>query len=488
MIAERQWGEWLPSAPDWKNPGCIKAENVIPTPGGYGPAKGLRAVGDTITGAVRGAQTFYSIGGQPLVVGGTATSLFSIVSGTATTTASLTDIGAGQVWDFCQFNDVLIAVGPNNNPKYLDDIDTDTSWGDLTGSPPRALYCARVNNFVMFGNISTQPNRLQWSSVNNPTGAWAANRLTQAGFRDAPRSLGAVQRVVGGRYGLVFQERGVSRLDYVGPPQVFRLSEFETGRGAIAPFSVVTVGFLTFFLSQDGFYVTNGSGVEPVGSNRVNRWFFDAVAQDEIGRTHAAVDWQNECIVWAFQSTDANRFDRAIVYSWGQNRWTYWRVNVGWLVGTKVSGLTVDALGAIYSTLADVPGSTVDDAAWRAKSDVLAAMVDGTTTTQLNYFDGSPLAAELESGQFQPMEGRRVFASQLRPIMAGDTATVSMALVSADNLSGEQYGAYTVPGVAGFCPVRADGRAMRVAQKLPAGLLWSDAQGYQIKFRPSGAR
>ena len=44
-------GQFLPDAPDYKNPGYVMAKNVIPTTGGYGPFLSAAGSGDSLTSA-----------------------------------------------------------------------------------------------------------------------------------------------------------------------------------------------------------------------------------------------------------------------------------------------------------------------------------------------------------------------------------------------------------------------------------------------------
>jgi hypothetical protein len=44
-----------------------------------------------------------------------------------------------------------------------------------------------------------------------------------------------VQKVVGGEYGLVFQERAVWKMTYIGSPVIFQFDLIERSRGAFAP-------------------------------------------------------------------------------------------------------------------------------------------------------------------------------------------------------------------------------------------------------------
>ena len=293
--------DWLPDQPSRNNPGCEEAINVRPVSGGFGPLNSLTASGDTLTSPCRGAMQLFDSTGSSLIVGGMEDRLFTR-RGAITETAGMTSIGLHEHWDFAQFNNFVIATANGNSPQHLDAIDTDDTWSALPGSPPVAKRCGKVGEFLMLGAIQGNPSRIQWSSYNNPGGDWTPARGTQAGFADLPPNYGEVQQIVGGRFGLVFQQRAIHRLSYVGPPVVWRADELSVDRGAIAPFSVVNLGYLVFFLAQDGFFLTNGASVEPIGTSRVNEWFFENVNQDAIAETHGAIDWQNELIVWAFKS------------------------------------------------------------------------------------------------------------------------------------------------------------------------------------------
>lgn len=507
QVAEIMFGEWLPSAPDYNNPGCVVADNVIPTPGNaYGPVRQITAVDsdlldedgnplldelnvqlnpeqppNTVSGTVKGAQQFFDGSDVSLIVGGTNTTLFTRRSVVAETTG-LNAIGDGEAWDFAQFNDLVIATAVNNVPQYLTSIGSDDEWSALPGDPPAAKRCARVGEFLMLGNIDGAPNRIQWSHYNAPASSWAASRLTQAGSADLPPEGGSVQRIVGGRYAMVFQERAISRLSYVGPPTVWRRDDVTTGRGAVAPFSVVQVGFLVYYLSQDGFYVTNGATTEPIGNNRINRWFFDTIDQSKVGEVQGAVDWVNECIFWLFSEGGVGQ-DRAIIYSYGQNRWSTATISADWLVGSQVDGIDIDSIDEIYGDLDSVPVS-LDAAEFRAGNRVLAGFVGGVYGTLF----GSPLEATFETGAAQVLPKRRVFMTEVAPLIDATSRDERVSIRSWDQFNVAEVTPQVQVGWSGFAPVRAECHKAAVIVRKPAGTEWSDAQGVQIRFRGAGYR
>jgi hypothetical protein len=345
-VAEIPFGEFLPEQPDYKNPGCLVADNCWPVSGGYGPFLGLKATGDSNTEVVRGADQMFQNDGTSIVVGGSSTRLFVLVGGTLTATTGYTAIG-DDAWDFAQFNDFVFATAPGNAMQYLTDIDTDTGWSASPGSPPIAKVCGRVGTFLMIGNLSTLglPSSIQWSAENSPTD-WPTPGTADARVKSSGRAAlqpeyGGITAITGDRYPLIFQERAISRVQTVGPPGHFNIQTIEEARGAIAPQSVVTVGWFTFFLAHDGFWMTDGNQVMPIGNQRVNEWFFDTVSESDRFRTQGAVAWEKQSIIWNFYpATNNTGFRRQIIYSFKENRWSTASLVNDWIVDNKVGAVS----------------------------------------------------------------------------------------------------------------------------------------------------
>ena len=484
------FGEFLPSAPTFRNPGCVVANNVVPSAGqSYNPFFAPVPQGDVLANPVRGARQFYNNNNDSVIVGGTNNTLF-IRTADLIETAGFTSIGAEGTWDFTQFNNFIIATGPNNPPQYLENINTDTSWEALPGGPPNATRCARVAEFLVLGNEISQTSRLTWSSFNNPAGDWTADRTSQAGSTILPVQLGAIQRIVGGRYSLVFQERGVVRLTYVGPPTVWRVDIISEDRGTTAPHSVVDVGYQTYFLSQDGFYVTNGSEFHPIGNERINNWFFEIVDQSQLSRVQGSIDWQNGAIVWAFQDrfSAVNGFNRLLIYSWRYQRWSTASVNTDWIVSSTIDGVSIDELDAIYGNIDAIPVS-LDSAQFRAGGRRLAAFIQNADAqSEYNVFTGDALEAMWQTGEFEPAPARRTFVNEIYPLIETTQWDMSCSVAARDNQGNVQISPPQIAGVAGFCSARAEGLKIGVTMTKPAGGTWSRAQGVQINYQLAGMR
>ena len=113
----------------------------------------------------------------------------------------------------------------------------------LGGSPPVGYAIGVVRDFVVLGNTydgTQHPNRIQWSGLANqalwPQPLTQGARAAESGYQDLYAQYGNVQYVAQGEEtGIVFQERGIVRMQYVGGDVVFQFYTFERKRGLVTP-------------------------------------------------------------------------------------------------------------------------------------------------------------------------------------------------------------------------------------------------------------
>lgn len=478
--------DWLPDRPSFQNPGCETADNVIPTEGGFGPFPGPVPSSESYTSAVKGARQLFTPSSDSVVVGGMDDRLFVRRSNVAET-SGLSSIGDGERWDFAQFNNFVFATAQNNAPQYLDNVASDNTWSAAPGSPPSAKVCARVLDFLMLGNIAGAENRFQWGPVNNPLGDWTPSRQTQAGIADLDPSGGELQRIVGGRFPMILQERAIRRLSYVGPPVVWDAQVISEDKGTLAPFSVVSVGYFTFFLSQDGFAVTNGSTEQSIGSKRVNEWFFDKVDTLKIREVQGAVDWNNRCIIWGFHQNSVNEFDRAIIYAWRQNRWSSATFSAQQYVDSPQDGVTLEELGEQFPNLDEIEVSLDSDQWSQGKLILNSFSLDENDVVRYNNMTGAPLTARWQTGDFQIGAGRSVYVSAARPQIDANDWDARFSLECRNSRNERNQSLEMPTGRDGWAPVRGEGNTLAMTVVKPSGE-WSDMSAITVEYTPAGGR
>ena len=116
-----------------------------------------------------------------------------------------------------------------------------------------------------------QQYRVRWSAINDETD-WTENVNTQSDYQDIPDG-GQIMGIRGGEFGLVLLERSIHRMTYVGTPFIFQFDNISRNKGCMASGSIVQYQGITFFLSDDGFYMCDGQQVTPIGAEKVDRFF-----------------------------------------------------------------------------------------------------------------------------------------------------------------------------------------------------------------------
>lgn len=488
------FGEWLPDMPEENNPGAIEALNVIPGEGGYTPFKQLSQVGtlalpDECVGAVRA----FALGGEAVLYAGTVNGVYLRVIDTFTSLyAAPSPLFYENQWQFIPFGDVVVSFHPQVAP-LVGDVGGALPLSPLGGSPPIARTGARVGDFLVLGNIvsdpddggAEQPRRIRWSGQNNIEAPWISDPATQADFQDMPADGGAVMAITGREFGSIFQERCISRMTYQGLPLVFDIETVETSRGAISIGSVVDIGGLAFYIAEDGFFVWNGTSSVPIGDNKVNRWFFRRLNWRKRNRISSAVDYVNSVVMWAFPTIDSDVATpgEIIAYSYKENKFSHALVSIETLLSGTPFGVPLDTMDGDLDS--DYPISFDDN-----------IYLDGRSTLagfgmahEFGLFNGANMAATLDTAESSGPGGRRVQVSNTRPIIDVTEARVSVSAATRDQFSGQyvEFSAATIQERDATCPVIAEGRYMRFRATVPANIPWNHARGVQVFRVPTGA-
>lgn len=422
------FGEWLPDLPPLENSGTLVAKNCIPQIKSYRELRSLSEFTDALSSPALGAFWLQIADNTVFNFAGDSTSLYELTNNNT----QWTNRSAGGMayntatnWEFAKFGNRVIAVSIANDPQVYE-AGVASAFNDLGGSPPRAARIAVVRDFVVLGDIAGSdrgPNYVQWSGFNNSE-LWTPSRATQSDFQELFGRGGRVQKIVPGEYGIIIQEHSIHRMEYIGPPTVFQFDEVERGRGTPAPNSVVWTGDLVFYYGHDGFYLFNGVSSEPIGANRVNRWFSQNADVASLDTMRGVIDRRNRLVMWAFRSSSSLTYnDRLIMFNWTANRWSYGELDTQVLAEYVTSGITIDdpAFDAIYSNTIDGAEQTpFDSEAYQGGSLSLQAF---TTANRSATFDGDALMTTLDTTEVAGPDNNLLYTNSVRPIVNGSPTT-----------------------------------------------------------------
>lgn len=477
---------WQPDIPDLLNPGVTEANNCIPHIDGFIPLQTFTTATSALTARCRGAVAAQDKDGATYVYCGDTTKLYvqagaSFTDVTRTTAyATATD----EYWEFAKWGNKVIAT------NFTDDMQVIT-LGAANFTNLQLLFKARnlavVRDFVVAANTydgsdGNVPHRVRWSAIGDET-SWTVSAATQADYQDIQGNGGFIQRVVGGEYGVIFQERSVWRMTYVGSPGIFQFDEVLPGYGTPARNSVVQQGDEVFYLAQDGFkMIVNGTTINHIGADKVDQWFFNNVDSTYVDRIFGAADPVNHVIIWAIpvSGNSGGTPNKLLIFDRSSGKWSSADVELEAVFSGQSAGYTLEQLDSVSSSLDSLPYS-LDSRYWAGGSLYIGGF-DGAH--KLGQFSGSDMEATITTAEIM-IEGRRQMITSTLPHIQGGSGYVKVGTrnTQAETVS---YSSESSPQTSGNVPVRSNARYVRFKVRIPGGFDY--AKGISYKGRQEGFR
>lgn len=492
FIAFLPVGSWEPDRADFLNGGALTALNVIPAADSYRPFPSLSGVASALTARAQGAFYARKADGSSIAFFGDATKLYMLSGGTVSDVSRLAGgayaTPSDGYWQFVQFGALVIAVnGADVAQKF--NIDSAANFSALGGSPPAApKFIAVVGDFVVLGHTTNGNRFIEWSGINNAE-TWAASATTLADNQEVPDG-GRIMGLIGGEYGIIVQERAIRRMTFVNVPFVFQFDKLHDNVGSAVDYSPIRWGALTFFIGRAGFYALGGDELMPIGTNKVDRWFWTNVNQAYLSRITTAINPVEKLLAISFPSTAAltGTPDTLLLYQWELGRFSYVQPGDHEMIASLVAqnSYTIDGLDALSATIDGLPFST-DSYAYTG---VAQPVFGGFTTSHVfGYFNGSALEATVDTTEANLFTGQRGLLKAARPIVDGGSPTVAIRTRD-DTTAAASFGsAASKHAVTGLCIFRAKARYHGGRIVVPAGSTWKHIQGLgDIEAVPMGMR
>lgn len=482
-------GEWLPDQTSFNNAGAIMVRNAVPYGKGYAPVASLQASSSGVAGSVIGAFSCLDRLDTPHYFLGTNTKLYKLVSNAwqDVTRTSGGDYATADTerWVFIQYGDNVLASNYTDEMQRFD-LGTSTDFEDVAGAPQSRILSV-VNNFAVAGDTfdstdDEQPTRVRWSAFDNVID-WTASVSTQSDKQDLPVG-GPVKAIVGyDNYAIVMQNSSIKRMEYTGGGTVFSFTEVEPNRGCFIAGTVAAVGKMIIYYGEDGFFMFNGSS-QPIGHRKIDRWFATDADFAYANRFTAIIDPRAKSYWLSYvsnSSPDGNP-DRVLVYSWAENRWSYFEQSLQALFSSYSRGSTLEDLDAIYGDLDSMPVS-LDSTEFKGGRPIVNAItVDG----EIASFSGDNLTAYVETTEVQLNPQGRSMVQEIQPVT--DATEVLIRLRTRDFLSGSLVDTPEVSlnSYTNTACIRKDAKYHRAAMTISNG--WTFIDGVKLAFRGTGVR
>ena len=311
----------------------------------------------------------------------------------------------GRQWSFDNFGEDLIAtVSEGGTFRWDTSVGTGTPAAIISNAPTVSrftLVSPTDRHVFLFGTETTigtsatsDPLFLRFSSQEDYN-TWIPTATNTAGsFRiqdgskimAAARSRGAV---------LVWTDTSLHGMQFVGPPFTFSLNQLGANCGAVSNHCVKDVNGITYWMSQNSFYMFDGA-VKKIPSSVQDYVFgdFNITTQPE---TYCGLNSEKNEITWFYCSLNAEQIDRYVSLNYLENSWS---------IGTLARTAWVDY--GVY----EFPYATEYSTTATATTPSVLGLTAGASTFYIQEFgtdaDGAALDAFVTSGDFDIQDGQEL--------------------------------------------------------------------------------
>ena len=472
------FGEWMPDQSGISG-ALTDAKNVVSQAIGYGPfptpVSLSSAAAEDLTSLYAakspdGLTTLFTAGATKIYTVGGSGALTQVNTGLTT--------GTNDRVRFTQFGKSVIAC--NNSQKLKSwTLGTSTTFADLAANAPIAKFITVVRDFVVCANTYEssvqQQYRVRWSAINDETD-WTENVNTQSDYQDIPDG-GQIVGIRGGEFGIILLERSIHRMTYVGTPFIFQFDNISRNKGCMVAGSIAQYQGLTFFLSDDGFYMCDGQNIVPIGAEKVDRFFLSDASETDYKTMSAAIDPVRKLVIWNYKSVDANR--KVMIYNFATKKWTYGDAGTDYLGEASSGALTLEELDSVSASI-DALTTSLDSLLFVGGKYFLG----GTYGTRVYSYTGASLTGNISTGDIDI--GANSVVTLARPIVDNGSGSLSIASRQLLNQS-VTYGTSTAADSENRVSLRSAGRYHRL-KLAPTGDAWKTAVAVDVDITPQGVR
>lgn len=499
-----EFGPWEPDAALLGGTQAMEARNVIPAKRGYRSLNGLQATIQTpLAEPVLAVYVGHELNGTMLTEAATTSGIYEYAYASDHWEWQQKHSGVAVSDDrwFAQYGDALYALYGNALLKQAgagqNYVPITTAEGFAYDAPTGELL-AVIRDFLVLGRAGGVQNCIRWSGIDRPdewptpgTNAAQYIQSDQQVFPEGGRVM-AIVGAVGGTDGLVFMERSIQRMTYVGTPYIFQFDPVDKTYGTIASRSPVNFGTACAFLAEDGWRLTDGAGVRNIGAERVDEWFFSQCDSERLHEVRGLHDPQNRLAVWSFPTAaaPAGVHDRLLIYSYLLDKWSYATAETEALFREFSRGMTLEELDGLPEFMTpdglDVDAPSLDSPAFKSGSRMLGAV---TTEHKLGTFVGPTLEALIDTSE---SGGERMMLHGLRPLVDskprndGSTTVKAMPIYRYRQQGNRLPGIYSGQMRDGVCYQHISCVYCAARVNVPAGTDWQHAVAVEALVEKEG--
>lgn len=240
-------------------------------------------------------------------------------------------------WSVCQLSKIPVVNNPSSYPSYYDATNstqlTPLPYTSLLTWKDKGFHCNIMRshkNFLFALNLQegalTLTDGLRWShpaDINGLPFTWdESDPSSLAGRAQLGGDGGAI---VDGRSlkdsFLIYSEKGIDRLDFIGGDFVWQRTEISNSYGLLSPNSIVEVNNLHYFLSDGDCLTCDGTRVQSLMHGRILTEFSHSINPDAFSTSYVVSNEATKEVWFCVPVADTPIPSVAYIYSWASDSW-----------------------------------------------------------------------------------------------------------------------------------------------------------------------
>ena len=251
-------------------------------------------------------------------------------SGGVTTTSEL------RIWTQDNFGEDLL-INPRDGAIYYWDKSSNLSSraveistiGGASNTPTIAkqiLVSDQDRHVIAFGTnplgdtvqdpllvrFSSQESLVDWT----PTATNTSGDLRLGGGSEFIQAVETKQAV------LIFTDKTLHAMKFIGPPFTFGLQELSKNITIISPKAAVPVDDVVYWMGQDTFYVYGGGQTQQLPCTVKDKVFLD-INDEQSEKVYAGVNSEFGEITWFYPSAGSSSNDRYVIFNYNDKTWYF---------------------------------------------------------------------------------------------------------------------------------------------------------------------
>jgi hypothetical protein len=245
------------------------------------------------------------------------------------------------------------------------------AFAAIAGAPKAKVVVSASNNFVIAFNTNDgtygQSQDRWWCCAQSDQTSWTPAVSTLANTGRLVAVEGAIQAALTlGDYVVAYKQRAIFVGIFVGTPVVWQWNLIPGGEaGAVGLEAVCDIGGAHFIVSNDNFWLFDGTRPVPIGTGVVRQWFLNNSNPTYRYRTKAIYDKQNNLVHVCYPSlSSTGTCDATLVYHVLKKQWGRHDVTVEAPLNYISPGVTIDGLNSYSATIDALPNIPFDSQYW----------------------------------------------------------------------------------------------------------------------------